>query len=75
MEVGDYVNVLPYNRFQDHIGIGKTSWDYIVSTNPHRIKFINSIDVSLEDSCFTWDITMVEPHHDDIIIPDILSMV
>lgn len=75
MEVGDYVNVLPYNKFDDHIGISKTSWNYMVETNPHRIRYISGIDVSLEDSCFTWDITMVEPHHDDIIIPDILSMV
>lgn len=75
MEVGDYVNVLPYNKFDNHIGIGKTSWDYMVETNPHKIQFINSIDVVLEDSCFTWDITMVEPYQEDIIIPDIISMV
>lgn len=75
MEVGDYVNVLPYNRFQDHIGISKKSWDDIVAKNPHRIRYISGIDVSLEDSYFTWDITMVEPHYDDIIIPDIISMV
>lgn len=75
MEVGDYVNVLPYNRFQDHIGISKKSWDDIVAKNPHRISYISERDVSLEDSCFTWDVTMVEPYQADIIIPDIISMV
>ena len=53
MEVGDYVNVLPYNKFDDHIGIGKTSWEYMVETNPHKIQFINIVDEELEDSRFT----------------------
>ena len=75
MKIGDYVNVLPYNKFDNHIGISEISWNNIVLKNPHKIQFINSRNVMLEDSCFAWDITMVEPYKENVIIPDIIDMV
>ena len=51
-KIGDEVNVLPYDEADYHMLIDKTTWDYFVSTSPHRIALVEGRDVMLNDLWF-----------------------
>lgn len=49
---GDTVEILPYDKVQDHRGIGRDYWNDIFRTNPHLIAKSNGVGIYLVDSLF-----------------------
>lgn len=57
---GDTVEILPYDKVQDHRGIGRDYWNDIVRTNPHLIAKSNGVGIYLVDSSCIWQKHMMK---------------
>lgn len=75
-EVGDMVNVKPYEDVEDHYGISKDVWDDFYENNPHQImefSFRGSALLNFDVS-WAWLASALEPF-DEKNIPDVMDMV
>lgn len=75
-EVGDMVNVKPYEDVADHYSIPKHVWDDFYENNPHEIigfSFRGSALLNFDDS-WAWLASALELSYEKNM-PDIMDMV
>lgn len=75
-EVGDMVNVKPYEDVEDHYSISKTVWDDFYENNPHQImefSFRGSALLNFDNS-WAWLASALELSYEKNM-PDIMDMI
>ena len=75
-EVGDMVNVKPYEDVEDHYNIAKSAWNDFYENNPHEIVGFSSLGSAILnfDNSWVWLASALELYYEKNM-PDVMDMV